>query len=137
MRHVAIPTTRDPVAEARLFDCFVSPEPNTGCWLWTDGVDRDGYGLARFQRGRSATSSPAHRVVWQLRNGQPPPGMLACHRCDTWACVNPDHIWPGTNKQNIANSFGKGRARHRTYLPPEISVIRGGCRRELARTRGL
>jgi len=90
--------------EARLWK-FISPEPNSGCWLWTGGVGGIGYG--RFKvAGKFAT---AHRVTYEAYIGPIPEGMLACHRCDIPSCVNPGHIFLGTDADNMADCLGKGR----------------------------
>lgn len=114
-------------AEAAAFEKFVSPEPNTGCWLWTGSVDRDGYGLMRFNAGFGrATSTTAHRAMWQFRNGPLRLHQYACHSCDTPACVNPDHVWPGTPAQNQSDCKAKGRQRSRCARMPDHQTLKRG-----------
>ncbi len=91
----------------KLFNEKWMPEPNSGCWLWTAYVDRDGYGNITINR----KPTPAHRASWELFKGTIPKGLLVCHKCDTPACVNPDHLFLGTHKDNIRDSFAKGRKR--------------------------
>lgn len=76
-----------------------------GCWEWTANHLPAGYGLVKAE-GRSHL---AHRVSWELAHGPIPAGMLVLHRCDNPACVRPDHLWLGTQKQNIADMLTKGR----------------------------
>lgn len=85
----------------------VFPEPNTGCWLWGGTVDQSGYG--HFGIG-SSRCEKAHRVSFKLFNGPIPHGLIVCHNCDVPGCVNPDHLFLGTSKDNAADRDKKGRA---------------------------
>lgn len=74
------------------------------CWLWCACINDSGYGSVRF-RGKQ---SLAHRVSFELAHGrQPTPCCL--HRCDTPACVNPAHLYEGTQAENISDRHDKGR----------------------------
>jgi hypothetical protein len=83
----------------------VSPEPNSGCWLWTGCVNYDGYGQLLVGRGARG----AHRVSYELFHGAIEPGMHICHKCDVPSCVNPDHLFMGTAADNAADKVRKGR----------------------------
>lgn len=76
-----------------------------GCWEWTGKHTGKGYGL--FWNGK--VSAPAHRYAWIIANGPPPDGMFVCHRCDNPKCVRVDHLFLGTNADNIADRTAKGR----------------------------
>ena len=83
----------------------VTPEPNSGCWLWLGNYNRDGYGMMCVA-GKTVS---AHRISWQLFKGESAGPLLVCHRCDNPSCVNPDHLFLGTASDNQQDSIRKGR----------------------------
>ena len=76
-----------------------------GCWLWTGARNKAGYGLAR----KDGRWHRAHRVVYELVIGPIPIGMNLMHTCDNPPCVNPDHLRPGTQRENLEDMTRKGR----------------------------
>ena len=76
----------------------------TGCWIWM-GATSNGYGVA----SDNGKTQPAHRYSWELHNGPIPEGMQVCHKCDVKPCVNPDHLFIGTQKDNMHDAMRKGR----------------------------
>lgn len=95
---------RRPVRE-RFYDMF-APEPNTGCWLWTGALLKSGgYGALTVNR----STVRAHRLSWELHRGTIPSGLFVCHKCDTPSCVNPDHLFLGTNLENMHDRDAKNR----------------------------
>lgn len=77
-----------------------------GCWLWLAGRDKDGYAVAHEQKKQFRV----HRRVLEKKLGRPiGRGMFACHHCDTPACVNPEHLYEGTPKENTQDIFRRGR----------------------------
>lgn len=81
--------------------------PVTGCWEWQACTNNIGYGFIR-DSGKMRT---AHRVSYELFKGLIPAGKIVCHTCDNPKCVNPDHLWIGTNKDNYDDMVRKGRAK--------------------------
>lgn len=76
------------------------------CWEWTRGRDPHGYG-----RFATPNSDLAHRASWELHNGPIPAGLNVLHHCDNPPCVNPRHLFLGTQKDNVDDMVAKGRAR--------------------------
>lgn len=75
---------------------FISPEPNSGCWLWIEKIDPTGYGVFKRHGGYDR----AHRVVWKLLNGRLDNKAVLDHKCRNPSCVNPSHLRICTQRQN-------------------------------------
>jgi hypothetical protein len=88
----------------------VSPEPNSGCWLW-DGSTFKGRQYGQFSIANRMTVQ-AHRFSYFMSRGEPvrSGGHLICHTCDNPCCVNPDHLWEGSCADNMIDKRSKGRA---------------------------
>jgi hypothetical protein len=79
----------------------VTPEPNTGCWLWLGCVDRAGYGQARV----GGKTVPAHVAMWRATHGEHGAEDLD-HTCRVRHCVNPAHLEPVTHRENMRRGNG-------------------------------
>lgn len=81
--------------------------PDGDCLVWTGYRAQNGYGRC-YMGGRAPLYT--HRVAWELANGQPiPDGMSVLHRCDNPPCCNPSHLFLGTQPDNLADMYAKGR----------------------------
>jgi hypothetical protein len=87
------------------------------CWLWQAQRNNKGYGCLAVYRSDKGRHWPtyAHRLSWTLTNGPIPDELNVLHRCDTPACVNPDHLFLGTQCDNMRDCVNKGR------MPPSTS----------------
>lgn len=83
----------------------VEKQTEGGCWIWKGERSRFGHGRFLFLGKRTL----AHRYAYELVNGKIPGGHVLCHRCDVPACVNPEHLFVGTQKDNVWDSIHKGR----------------------------
>jgi len=88
------------------FEKKVSAVSAGGCRLWTAAVNRSGYGCV----WRGGKMLLAHRVAWELVHGPVPKGLCVLHRCDTPGCVVVDHLFLGSNLDNMKDMASKGRA---------------------------
>ncbi len=107
---------------------YVSPCPNTGCWLWTGRINHLGYAQlsmydrdAYRQRGRASVSVAAHRFAYELLVGPIPEGLEIDHLCRVRCCVNPLHLEPVSHGENIrrgiAGIVNGARERAKTHCP--------------------
>lgn len=95
------------------FEVKFTPEPNTGCWLWNGPHNLQGYGRFTISRKSSIgyRTQAAHRFSWLLYRGPIENDFWVLHKCDTPACVNPDHLFLGTRTDNVHDMAKKGRVR--------------------------
>jgi hypothetical protein len=98
------------------------------CWNWTAAKQgNQKYGQCRGPDGRM---TGAHRVSYWLEHGEIPEGMVVCHRCDNGLCVNPEHLFLGTPKDNTRDSIQKGRQARGANLnhSPQVGSLNHGAK---------
>lgn len=96
------PRVKETVSERLKAKTTVQPN---GCWVWTGNTNKKGYGLLSVGgRNRSC-----HRLVYAEQHGKIPDGLCVLHRCDNPPCINPDHLFLGTNAENNQDKIDKGR----------------------------
>jgi hypothetical protein len=102
-----------------LFERKILKQPN-GCWLWNGALNKDGYGVFGIK------AEGAHRASYKMYKGEIPKGILVCHKCDIPRCVNPDHLFLGTQLDNIRDAQSKNRIK--TAVCNTYSKYVKGCR---------
>lgn len=98
-------------------DCYKVDK--NGCWLWMRAMMRNGYGL-KWHREKF---DGAHRVSWLIHHGEIPSGISVLHRCDVKKCVNPEHLFLGTQKENLLDMAIKGRTTSR-FTETEVRAMK-------------
>ena len=135
-RNVIATLTTQPSEEAAMavaklsprdrFMQYVSPEPNSGCWLWTGATSGHKIPRGKFSlliNGRWATVQ-AYRFSYEQFVGLIPPKKHLCHKCDTPLCVNPDHLFVGSSQDNVYDFIQKhsGTSRSSIGLPFGVGI---------------
>jgi hypothetical protein len=134
------------------FEAQVERVPFSGCWLWLGAIDvapRLPYG--KFWDKRVGRSVVAHRASWMMFRGDIPAGKKVLHRCDVAACVNPEHLFLGSPRENTQDMIRKGRnapmvatrrgtnSNFNKLTPEQVRSIRSseGKQREIAASFGV
>jgi len=82
------------------------------CWLWLRQPNNKGYGKVTIRpNSQERVMLLAHRLAWLLVKGEIPDGLFVLHKCDTPLCCNPEHLFLGTQQDNMGDMWAKGRSR--------------------------
>lgn len=82
--------------------------PHLGkCWEWTGHINKNGYGYGYWEEEKRS----AHRISWMINYGKVFDGLWVLHKCDNRSCVRPEHLFLGTNQDNVDDMVKKGRAK--------------------------
>ena len=99
------PMQYKPITQERI-ESKVEKVAECGCWIWMGSITTRGYG----QILSNNKTFYAHRASYMAFKGEIPEGQYVCHKCDTVSCVNPEHLFLGTQKQNLQDMARKGRS---------------------------
>lgn len=109
------------------FEANIVRIPLVGCWIWTGGLASGRYGSINV----GGKQKLAHRVSYELHEGPIPEGLNVLHRCDVTTCVNPHHLFTGTQTDNMRDCANKGR--HKAVFFPGTECHFAKINDEMAR----
>ena len=107
-----MPALGQKISPAARFRSYLEPVTESGCVIFMGGVSKSGYGV--FWNGERHVG--AHRHSYEANRGLIPGGLYVCHHCDVKTCVNPEHLFLGTNADNQQDFKAKGRKVTRRVL---------------------
>lgn len=128
-----------PVAPLTRLMSNIRREPESNCWVWLGPTNTSGYGI--ISTSAISKEPRAHRLSYMFFRGNIPAGMHVCHHCDNRRCVNPAHLFIGTNADNTRDRVKKGRTAGKLTIS-DVAAIRalraaGASTKELATKYGV
>lgn len=94
----------------------ISPEPNTGCWIWEGAISDTGYGNASVVIDGKRVTKNVHRLLYEIEKGPIAKKLQIDHLCRNRWCVNPDHLEPVTSRENNLRGIGPQRLAERNLF---------------------
>ena len=101
--------------------------PFSGCWIFTGATNEFGYGIVGTG-GRGSPNDRAHRITYRHFCGDIPAGMFVCHECDVPSCCNPNHLFLGTNQDNVNDMVRKKRNSPPPRNPHVVGSVHPGSK---------
>ena len=101
--------------------------PFSGCWIFTGATNEFGYGIVG-SGGRGMPNDRAHRITYKHFCGDIPVGMFVCHECDVPSCCNPNHLFLGTNQDNVNDMVRKKRNSPPPRNPNVVGSVHPGSK---------
>lgn len=124
---------RKTAVDRKFFLDRVAMVPESGCWIWLHQTNQAGYGVLSY-RDRIVR---AHRLCWEQFQGPISDGAHVLHKCDTRPCINPDHLFLGSNDDNVRDMISKKRNRFgethpaRKLTADDVKQIRASTERNM------
>jgi len=107
---IPIPEITEEIKQ-RFLSKIAYTDNSNNCWEWLDSIKGSYYGKISFKLGDKKYIISSHRMSYYIHNNEDPIGNVILHKCDNGKCVNPNHLYLGTHKDNSRDMISKGRGK--------------------------